>query len=231
MKLLNNNSLAETVDAVNDALFFGKIIPQKQKAEIAEWIASRQGIKGSYWGMIAPTENDFETGIRVFTGEPIRTGAGTSHILGEEASRLILKLSVKDKAVSEAINASNKGFETAMKRNLNMGNHEGRYCCGMCTPAYWRNLAAGGLKNQKKRLELGMKYLYKMRDGKGRWRRMPFYYTLLALSEINSPLAKEELRYAIPGLEKLLKRLHDKNKYEARRRKLFEQILEMINKN
>jgi hypothetical protein len=228
MKYISQHSLAETVDKVNEALFLGKEIIKEEKKKIAGWLASRQGVKGSYSGMIAPTEKDFETGIRVFTGEPMRTGAGTSHILGEEASRLIYKLGVKDKAVSKAITASNKGFETAMKRNLYIGNKEGRYCCANCTAAYWRNLAAGGLKNQRKRLELGMKFLNKLRDGKGRWRKMPFYYTLLALSEIKSPLAKRELEYAAPGLEKLLKRFKDKDKYEKRRRKLVEKILESV---
>lgn len=228
MKYISKNSLADTIDKVNEALFFGKEVTKKQKKEIAGWIASRQGKKGSYSGMMAPTEHDFKTGIRVFTGEPMRTGAGTSHILGEEASRLVYKLGVKDKVVSEAINASNKGFETAMKRNLNMGNSEGRYCCANCTAAYWRNLAAGGLKNRKKRLELGMKFLKKLRDGKGRWKGMPFYYTLLALSEIKSILAKKELEYAAPGLERLLKRFKDKDKYEKRRRILVERILEMV---
>ena len=73
-----------------------------------------------------------------------------------------------------------------------------------------------------------MKFLNKQRDGKGRWKGMPFYYTLLALSEIKSPLAKRELEYAAPGLEKLLKRFKDKDKYEKRRRKLVEKILDSV---
>jgi hypothetical protein len=228
MKLVYKSSLAETVDAVNEALFFGKNISNEQKKEIALWLASRQGERGTYAGMIAPTEQDFETGIRVFTGEPMTTRAGTSHILGEESSRIIFKLGFKNKVVSTAIIESNKGFEKVMNKALGMGHYEGVYCCGPCTAAYWRNLAAGGLKNQKKRLEMGMKYLFKMRDGKSRWRRMPFYYTLLALSEIDSHPAKEELRYAAPGLEKLLKRYQNKNKFEKRRRKLIEHILDLI---
>jgi hypothetical protein len=225
MKLLNKNSLAETVDAVNEALFFGKNIPPVQKKEIALWLASRQGAPGSYSGMIAPTTKDFETGIKVFTGEPVTTRAGTSHILGEESSKILIKLGVKNKAAVNALDKSNKGFETAMKRAVAMGHYEGVYCCGKCTAAYWQNLAAGGLKNQERRLDKGMKALYKFRDGKGRWRRMPFYYTLLVLSEIDSPLAKKELEYAAPGLEKLSKRFNDKDKYGKRRKKLVEQIL------
>ena len=210
MKLLNKNSLAETVDGVNEALFFGRDIPAEQKKEVALWLASRQGVPGSYWGMIAPTQNDFEKGIRVFTGEPVTTRAGTSHILGEESSRILLKLGVKNKAVENALDKSNKGFETAMKRAVAAGYYDGSYCCGKCTAAFWQNLAAGGLKYQERRLDKGMKLLNKFRDGKGRWRRMPFYYTLLALNDIDSPLAKKELEYAAPGLEKLLKRFNDK---------------------
>ena len=178
--------------------------------------------------MIAPTERDFETGIRVFTGEPMRTGAGTSHIMGEEAGRLLFKLGVKNKNVSEAVSKSNKGFESAMKHWLSGGKHEGVFCCANCTAAYWRHMAAGGLKNQKKRLVLGMKILNKLRDGNGRWKGMPFYYTLLALSEIKSPFAKKELEYAAPGLEKLLTRFKDYNKYDKRRRRLVEIILDSV---
>jgi len=226
MKYIHNNSLAETVDKVNEALFFGKEITKENKKEISRWLASRQGIRGSYWGMIAPTESDFETGIRVFTGEPMRTVAGTSHILGKESSRLLFMLGVNDKAVSEAISKSNRGFESAMRRWIENGNGEGKYCCAVCTASYWRHMAAGGLKNQKKRLGLGMKYLKKLRDGKGRWKGMPFYYTLLALNEIKIPLAKKELEYAAPGLEKLINRFNDK--YGKRRRRLIEKILDPV---
>jgi hypothetical protein len=225
MKLLLKNSLAETVDAINEALFFGKDIPPEQTKEISLWLASRQGAPGSYWGMIAPTPKDFKTGIKVFTGEPVTTRAGTSHILGEESSKILLRLGVKNKAVLNALDKSNKGFETAMKRAVAAGYYDGSYCCGKCTAAFWQNLAAGGLKYQERRLDKGMEYLYKFRDGKGRWRRMPFYYTLLALNDIDSPLAKKELEYTAPGLEKLLKRFNDKDKYGKRRKKLVEQIL------
>jgi hypothetical protein len=136
MRLLKKNSLAETVDAVNEALFFGKKISGKEKKDTAKWLASRQGVKGSYWGMIAPTQRDFETGIRTFTGERITTGAGTSHILGEEASRLIFAMGIKDKEALDAVNESNKGFERAMKNWLSAGKNEGKFCCGPCTAAY-----------------------------------------------------------------------------------------------
>ena len=43
-------------------------------------------------------------------------------------------------------------------------------------------------------------------DGRG-WRRFPFYYTLLALTEIDLPAARAELRWAAPAAERSLKAL------------------------
>ena len=159
----------------------------------------------------------------------MNSGAGISHILGEEASRILLKLGIRNITVTTALERSNKGFEAAMKRSLKAASsNEGKYCCGICTIAYWRHLAAGGLTKQQKRLNLGMKYLYSRRDGKGRWRSFPFYYTLLALSEIDLPSMKKELRYTAPGLEKLLKRLTGTGKYAVRRRVLVERVLDLV---
>ena len=238
MNLFHEKSLAQTIDAVNESLFFGKTIPAKQKKEIANWLASRQGLEGSYAGMITPTPYDFKHGIRVFTGEPMRTKAGTSHILGEESSRLLIKLDVKNGLITDALKKSNQGFEGAIRRSLAMGNTEGRYCCGTCTAAYWRNLAAGGLSKQEKRLAMGMKYLNTRRDGKsatgGRWRSMPYYYTLLALVDVDLPSAIKELQYTAPGLEKLLKQFKiskqelRNQKYENRRKVLVEKVLKMV---
>ncbi|KPJ60251.1 MAG: hypothetical protein AMJ46_08070, partial [Latescibacteria bacterium DG_63] len=87
MKLLHPSSLAATIDAVNEALFVGKQIPPAERARTAAWIAGRQGKQGSYANMFAPTPRDFAGGIRVFTGEAVRSNAATAHILGEEASR------------------------------------------------------------------------------------------------------------------------------------------------
>ncbi|MBI4730583.1 MAG: hypothetical protein HY781_00315 [Chloroflexi bacterium] len=92
MNLLDQNSLARTIDAVNEAHFFGYRIPEIESRRVVQWLAARQGLPGSYSGMFAPTELDFENGIRLFTGEQITSGAATSHILGEESCRALLLL-------------------------------------------------------------------------------------------------------------------------------------------
>jgi len=92
MKLLDERSLAGTIDAVSDALFFGRRIPRNEAGRVAVWLAGRQGLPESYAGMFAPMSGDYAKGIRLFTGERISSGAATAHILGEEACRTLLLL-------------------------------------------------------------------------------------------------------------------------------------------
>jgi len=47
----------------------------------------------------------------------------------------------------------------------------------------------------------GLKALKKRRDGKGRWRNFPFYYTLLSLTEIDIPQPVDEMKYAAKACE------------------------------
>jgi hypothetical protein len=102
MELLDTRSLANTIEAVNDALFFGKRIPKNETRRVAIWLAGRQGLSGSYAGMFAPTSRDFAEGIRLFTGERITSGAATGHILGEEACRALLLLDVDNEKARAA---------------------------------------------------------------------------------------------------------------------------------
>jgi hypothetical protein len=86
-------------------------------------------------------------------------------------------------------------------------------------------LAAGGLSKRKERLAGGLKFLREHRDGEGRWHRFPFYYALLALSEMRGRKTSGELQYAAPVLERMLKRGSRAGKFETRRRALAERIL------
>ncbi len=89
----------------------------------------------------------------------------------------------------------------------------------------WRHLAVGGLDHAKARLQNGMTVLKKYRDGTGRWRRFPFYYTLLALTEIDTPSARQEMQYAARVCERVLKRLHGNGRYGRRRKIVLERVL------
>lgn len=111
MKLLNTRSLAGTLDAVGDALFFGRRIPQSEARRVARWLAGRRGLEGSYAGMFAPTSRDFKNGIKLFTGERISSGAATGHILGEEACRALLLLDADLPEAQEALARATRSMD------------------------------------------------------------------------------------------------------------------------
>ncbi|MBN2380497.1 hypothetical protein JXM67_11920 [candidate division WOR-3 bacterium] len=225
MKLVYPTSLAKTLDTVNDAYFTSERLTKGEKLEVARFIVSRHGLPRSYAGMFAPTDADFEEGIKVFTGELITSGAGTSHILGEESLRALNLLNVQDKDVQKALDEATCGIQA----RLDVSSYKsGTYCCGICTASLWRHALVGKLRNRDELFEKGLKTLKTQRLGDGKWRRFPFYYTLLAISEVDHPLALGEVKYAAPVLEKALRRKASGDKYGIRRRTLAERILEKI---
>ena len=226
MMVVNRDSLAATLDTVNEAFFFGRPLSTSDREETAKWIARRQGELGSYANMFAPTESDYREGVRLFTGERIRSGAATGHILGEEACRALILLGVSLGEVRDALDRAGHGMMERLRRSEASGTTPGTYCCGTCTCSLWRHLAVGGLENGERRLAAGMKALRAHREGNGKWRRFPFYYTLLALSEIDLPAAIEEMRYASAVCERYLRRRSGSKKIGERRRLLAERILE-----
>jgi len=117
MELLDTRSLANTIDAVNDALFFGRRIPKNEARRVAIWLASRQGLSESYAGMFAPTSKDYAEGIRLFTGEQITSGAATGHILGEEACRVLLLLDVDIEKARVALGRATRSMDNRLSQS------------------------------------------------------------------------------------------------------------------
>jgi hypothetical protein len=218
-------SLARVVDEVNQSFFQRKSLNNSKRKQLAVAIVSTIGKPGSYAGMSAPYDADFKVGVRTFTGEPLRSRAGISHVLGEEACRSLILLKIPDADTKAALAQATNG----MLRRLNLseaeGYNPGMYCCGTCSVAYWRHLAVGGLDRNEERLIAAMEALKTYRTGDGHWNRFPFYYTLLSLSEMNIDLALDEMRYVAPVLERLIRRFSLKNQYSERRHILFERIL------
>jgi hypothetical protein len=227
MALVHPQSLAATLDAVNEALFFRYALASAEIADAAQWIAGRQGLPGSYAGMFAPTAEDLTSGIRVFTGEAVRTGGGMRHVLGEEACRALILLGGGMSAARSALERATAGMlERLAASDARASSIAGTYCCGVCSAALWRHLAAGGLADQERRLAAAMLALKGHRLGDGRWRRFPFYYTLLSLTEVGSPAAREEIRYAARACERASKR-GAQDKFGDRRKALVELAMTM----
>jgi len=220
------DSLTATLDAVNEAYFYGRPPSRSQREKVAKWISGRQGLPGSYADMFAPTKSDYAEGVRLFTGEKVKTMVGMAHILGEEACRALIVLDVALTSVKNALVRASKEMAKRLRQTDYPSYRPGMYCCGRCSASLWRHLAAGGLEHGERYLAAGIKTLRSYRDGKGRWKVFPYYYTLLALSELDLPSAVREMKYAAPGCERLLKRSAKDDVFERRRRDLARKILE-----
>ena len=225
MVIIDTESLANTLDAVNGALFHHEHLTEANRRQLAGWIAGRRGKPGSYAGMFAPTGEDLRNGIRVYTGEQIGSGAGIRHILGEEACRALILLDVEDNTIRQALEQATAGILGRLRQTEESGKVHGLFCCGMCSVAYWRNAMVGGLDRSEERLTAGIVALKAHRTDDGRWRRFPFYYTLLALSEMSIRPALGEMRHAAPLLERYVKRKVQDNRFSERRRVISERIL------
>ena len=219
--LINRASLSKTVDAINAAKFDGRTLLALERRRAARWIADRQGLSGAYAATFAGFPSERSNGIVLFTGERIAS-ASARHILGEEASRAVRQLCVRDSEVTRALEAADDGLLRCLERAAADPRHgnPGLFCCGKCSVGLWRNLLAGGLDRHEERLRHGALHLRSMRDGAHQWRRFPFWYTVLALGEMDSVEARAELKYAAPALEQAVSRSVPSSVYARRRREV-----------
>lgn len=232
LSLIHPDSLGETLDSINLALFDHREISPGQREEAALWLTDRQGLPGAYAGMFAPTEYDYAFGTSTFTGEVVRSAAATGHVLGEEACAALFRLGVDTPQTRAALAHARQGIFRRIEQSEAQGQLSGVYCCGTCSVALWRHLSVSGMAEDAQRIENGLAVLQSCRDGKGRWRRFPFYYTLLALSEMDHPTVQGEIYYAMPVIERTQRRLQKEqekqpeDRYNRRRRLVLERILE-----
>jgi hypothetical protein len=227
--LIHRASLSQTIDAINAAHFEGRALAAAERGEVARWIAARQGLPGAYGGTFAGFASERSKGIVLFTGERIAS-ASARHILGEEASRALRLLRVRDRSITRPLDAADEGLMQCLARAAEdpRKSNPGLYCCGKCSVGLWRNLLAGGLTRREERLQRGALHLRSVRDGEQGWRTFPFWYTVLALSEMDSHEAKAELKHAAPALEHAASRAAHSTVYAQRRQALAARILNRL---
>lgn len=225
MSLVQNESLLDVLDAVNAAAFNGEKLTPAERLEAANFIAGWQGKPGSYWDMFGMPEKDHYHALHLFTGETLTSGAGKSHVVGQEACRALSWLDVDEPQVTSAHQRALAGFERAHKEHLTRGNPLGMYCCGTCSVAFWRNLSAGKSEKREEIIHAGLVQLSKHHKEDGRYRRFPFFYTMLALLEMDTPEARAELLYLQPTCERALKHSGAKEPFQRRQKLLMERVL------
>ncbi len=230
MNYLDKTSLANTIDNVSEALLFGLDIEAPEKTEISRFIANQHYLPHAYANTFAPTHHDLSRDLVLFTGEKVKSKAGKCHIIGEEASRILLGLNTRENDVKTTIRQADEGLQIRINEYMNrQGETFGTYCCKTCSCSLWLNLSAGGLNNNVQMLLAGLGFLKQSRNNNGSWNGFPYYYTLYVLNEVTPALAMEELKFAAGSIKKRLKRMNcDKNKFTLRRDFICRSILEKV---
>jgi hypothetical protein len=226
MGLVNSTSLAGTVGNIREALLRGGKIAKPEREQATAWIASRAGASGSYRGLPAPTTRDYSTKLRLFTGEIVGSEAGTGCKLGFEATWALTVLRPTNAGVARAA-------KTCRQRALERFSQEARrkrgmYCCYSCTNAGWQALAVTPGSDAEELLEAGISLLRPLRTSTGRWGKFPFWYTVLALSDIDRPSVLAELRHAAPALERAMKARPKGDEVSQRRLLLARRVLNRV---
>ena len=227
--MIVRTSLSRTVDVIHEAQFEGRKLDPSDRRRAALWIAARQGLPGAYGDTFAGFPAERANGIVVFTGERM-TNASARHILGEETSRALRQLKVRHPNVTASLRAADQGLQRCLARWAEDPRHTnpGVFCCGNCSVGLWRNLLAGGLDRQEERLRRGAAHLRSMRKAAHQWRRFPFWYTVLALSEMDCVEARAELKHAAPELARYAKRAVPSSVYARRRHAIAVRALDSM---
>jgi hypothetical protein len=131
---------------------------------------------------------------RLPTGERLKTKLATSYIMSEEAARILHLLAPDDPAAAEAVarTAARLGETCFAVQHCTIGE------CAASFIGYVRFQRAVLGDAATPDITWRLKTLSEQRDGGGRWKRFPPYYTLLVLSELPLAAADDELDYAKP---------------------------------
>ncbi len=220
------NSLSITLDRINERHFLDDTFGRTEAERTLDWLAGRFGADSAYAGTFGLTEQDSRSRNYTFTGERLQS-ASLRHIQAEETCRAIILLNrrVGRDRLPELEAATSKlleCFEVAHAK----GRLRGTFCCGPCTVSLWRHMAIGGLGDYARHLDEGIGVLTSHEDGAGMWRRFPFYYTLLALSEVDTPNARRAVSYALAECERRLHSLRRNARFGERRHALLSRIIE-----
>jgi len=220
MIIVRPTSLAATLDSAAEAFFYQKPIPASHRQDTASMLISRQVHSGSNSGFFIPFAAETETQSRLFSGEQLFTDFARSHIQLIESARVLKLLGVDNDDVIHSIQVADQRMSTYCYS---------KFCpkgeCKSLTIAYMRYLSSCNTKDSIKRLNSLLSRLVSHRDGKGKWIGFPYYYMLVMLSEVDDPLATQELHYAAPLCEKHLEQLGSVDPISIRRQAIITKAL------
>jgi hypothetical protein len=221
--LIDGTSLSRTIDAVSARLASGEALSAAEREDLVAWLLGRQIRSGRGSGMLAPFPGELESGVRLFTGERLRTRIATRSVLTLESARILSAWAGEAPEVRLALARTS----AAMRHACFAVSHCVIGECAHSSIAYLRDAASDRSGDRRKWIEDHLHVIREHRDGTGRWKRFPFYYTLLALLEVGTPAANAELAYAGPACRRVFERASS-GAYAARRKDVLRRALEGV---
>jgi len=201
--VVSPSSLAKTLWNLEEARLNGAKKSDPHLKQALGWISNRQGKPGSYREcLFAPTSKDLTELLAVPTHDCKLGKGGIMHVLGEEAVRALALWKHKSGWDHQAaITNVRDRFGLGPERSK---RDPGLFCCAVCSVSRWRALAAAKPDGWEAIIADGLKHLAKNPlTSEGRWKRFPFYYTLLGLSEIPLPEVEAERKRILPAAERV----------------------------
>ncbi|MHA1136260.1 MAG: hypothetical protein ACTSSE_07220 [Candidatus Thorarchaeota archaeon] len=181
--------------------------------QVAEFITGQQVCYGNDSGVFVESRNVSRSKVRVYTGEKLQTYLAAKNILTIESARALVLSRSNSDHVRSSIALADSWLENQCFSDFCATGE-----CRHSSVAFIRYLNALGNTDH---LESMISKLSKFRDGSGGWNGFPYFFTLLALTEINSPIVSDELRYALTHTEKRFKRSCSDEPYTSRRNEIL----------
>jgi len=214
-------TLSERIDVVSAQVADGIILGTEARDMLVGFLLDRQKGRGRHAGLMTLWPGEFERGVRLFSGERLRTRRAAENVLTLEAVRLLAMLAGDRADVRDAMKRSS----AVMARACFAASHCILGECAHASIAYMRSAASDRSGDLRRWIARHVQVIRAQRDGAGRWTRFPFYYTLLGLLEVGTPAARAELDYARCACERASMRAASEV-YVARRQRIVRRVLE-----
>jgi len=218
-KIEESFSLIKDIDFLNEHLFYNKPLPKRFSDPIIERFLSRQIQYGNSIGQFSLTPNDYLEGSILFTGEKLHTKLAIRSITGQEICRHISLFASKNEKTELVLELADKWLtDSCFAEFCSTGE-----CCHS-TIGFMRYLNTLKCHNYESILINFIELLAQHRNKKTGWDKFPFYYTLLVLSEINLPEARNELSFALPLCEQNFDKIENVNIHTQRRLDILRKV-------
>jgi hypothetical protein len=187
-RLVDRNSLYRTVQNAARFLYQGGILTEDDQDLLVDHILNHQN---RYKGFLFyPTILEREDGIRLISGETPRTRLLANNSVELETLRLLALLGQERASVLEVFSEADLRLKEQCFAGVCLTGE-----CPAASIAYLRYLTARDPYQYAAEIRHGLEIVKQNRSGNGRWKKFPFRFTLLWLTDLPLDFSGEELEY------------------------------------